>query len=405
MMRRVVRQSKFRHVFGAAVKNDQFNPKFVAIIIEASGGGAFLVLPLHKTGRIDKSYPTVCGHTGPVLDIDWCPHNDQVIASSSEDCTVMVWQIPENGLVTALSEPVVVLEGHSKRVGIITWHPTARNVLLSAGCDNQIYIWNVGTGEAMISLEDMHPDVIFNVCWNRNGSLICTSCKDKAIRVIDPRKETIIAQNMEEPMTVHEMDTSNGVLLPFYDPDTNVVYLCGKGDSTIRYFEITDESPYVHYLSAYSSKEPQRGMGYMPKRGLDVNKCEIARFFKLHERKCEPIVMTVPRKSDLFQDDLYPDTAGPDPALEAEDWFEGKNGDPIPISLKNGYVPNKSREFKVVKKNFLDGKGTKKSENSSPKSEAKLEEILKEIKSLKDLVSSQEKRIIKLEEQMSKIAI
>jgi len=39
------------------------------------------------------------------------------------------------------------------------------------------------------------------------------------------------------------------------------------------------------------------------------------------------------------------------------------------------------------------------------KSEAKLEEILKEIKSLKDLVSSQEKRIIKLEEQMSNIAI
>lgn len=35
-------------------------------------------------------------------------------------------------------------------------------------------------------------------------------------------------QNMEEPISVHEMDTSNGVLLPFYDPDTNVVYLCGK---------------------------------------------------------------------------------------------------------------------------------------------------------------------------------
>lgn len=65
-MRRVVRQSKFRHVFGQAVKNDQcyddirvsrvtwdssfcaVNPKFVAIIIEASGGGAFLVLPLQK---------------------------------------------------------------------------------------------------------------------------------------------------------------------------------------------------------------------------------------------------------------------------------------------------------------------------------------------------------------------
>lgn len=50
-----------------------------------------------------------------------------------------------------------------------------------------------------------------------------------------------------------------------------------QGDSSIRYFEITDEAPYVHYLNTYSSKEPQRGMGYMPKRGLDVNKCEIAR--------------------------------------------------------------------------------------------------------------------------------
>ncbi|XP_051906541.1 coronin-B isoform X1 [Hippocampus zosterae] len=482
MLRRVVRQSKFRHVFGQAVRNDQcyddirvsrvtwdssfcaVNPKFVAIIIEASGGGAFLVLPLHKTGRIDKVFPTVCGHTGPVLDIDWCPHNDLVIASGSEDCTVMVWQIPENGLESPLSEAVVVLEGHSKRVGIVSWHPTARNVLLSAGCDNQVVIWNVGTGEAMITLDDMHPDVIFSVSWSRNGSLLCTACKDKKVRVVDPRKKKIVAEkdkahegarpmraifltdgkifttgfsrmserqlalwktdNMEEPICVQEMDSSNGVLLPFFDPDTNIVYLCGKGDSSIRYFEITDEAPYVHYLNTFSTKEPQRGMGYMPKRGLDVNKCEIARFYKLQERKCEPVIMTVPRKSDLFQDDLYPDTAGPDPALEAEEWFAGKNGGPILISLKDGYVPTKSRDLKVVKTNILEGKvpsAAAKGENTSnvqknlsshapaqpatQKMEDKLEEVLREFKSLRDRVILQDRRIARLEEQVSKVAI
>ncbi|KAF3702054.1 Coronin-1C Coronin-3 [Channa argus] len=474
MLRRVVRQSKFRHVFGQAVRNDQcyddirvsrvtwdssfcaVNPKFVAIIIDASGGGAFLVLPLQKTGRIDKVYPTVCGHTGPVLDIDWCPHNDLVIASGSEDCTVMVWQIPENGLETALSEPVVVLEGHSKRVGIVSWHPTARNVLLSAGCDNQIIIWNVGTGEAIINLEDMHPDVIFSVSWSRNGSLLCTACKDKKVRVIDPRKKKIVAEkdkahegarpmraifladgnifttgfsrmserqlalwksdNMDEPICVQEMDTSNGVLLPFYDPDTNIVYLCGKGDSSIRYFEITDEAPFVHYLNTFSTKEPQRGMGYMPKRGLDVNKCEIARFYKLHERKCEPIIMTVPRKSDLFQDDLYPDTAGPDPSLEAEEWFAGKNGSPILISLKDGYVSTKNRDLKVVKTNVLETKPSTKAENISTvqkhvssqpsvKMEDKLEEVLREFKSLRDRVILQDRRIARLEEQVAKVAM
>lgn len=61
-----MRKSKFRHVFGQALKRDQcfdgirvtrtswestycaVNPKFLAIITEAAGGGSFLVLPLTK---------------------------------------------------------------------------------------------------------------------------------------------------------------------------------------------------------------------------------------------------------------------------------------------------------------------------------------------------------------------
>lgn len=34
--------------------------------------------------------------------------------------------------------------------------------------------------------------------------------------------------NFEEPIALQEMDTSNGVLLPFYDADSSIVYLCGK---------------------------------------------------------------------------------------------------------------------------------------------------------------------------------
>lgn len=63
---RVVRSSKFRHVYGQALKREQcfdnirvsksswdstfcaVNPKFLAIIVESAGGGAFIVLPLNK---------------------------------------------------------------------------------------------------------------------------------------------------------------------------------------------------------------------------------------------------------------------------------------------------------------------------------------------------------------------
>ena len=70
-----------------------------------------------------------------------------------------------------------------------------------------------------------------------------------------------------------------------------------QGDSTIRYFEVTDAPPYVFFLSMYQSKDPQRGMGYMPKRELEYMKCEVMRFYKLQTKGLvEPVSMTVPRK-------------------------------------------------------------------------------------------------------------
>jgi hypothetical protein len=50
---------------------------------------------------------------------------------------------------------------------------------------------------------------------------------------IYPHTYIYLQKNMQEPIALHEMDTSNGVLLPFYDPDTSVVYLCGKVSSNL----------------------------------------------------------------------------------------------------------------------------------------------------------------------------
>lgn len=65
-----MRYSKYRHIYGQAMKADQcyddirisqmtwdsnfcsVNPKFVAMIVDASGGGSFMVLPLSKVGEL-----------------------------------------------------------------------------------------------------------------------------------------------------------------------------------------------------------------------------------------------------------------------------------------------------------------------------------------------------------------
>lgn len=47
----------------------------------------------------------------------------------------------------------------------------------------------------------------------------------------------------------------------------------------------------------------QKALGFMPKRGLNTQICEIFRFYKLHAAGsiCEPIAMIVPRRSTMFQ--------------------------------------------------------------------------------------------------------
>jgi hypothetical protein len=69
-----------------------------------------------------------------------------------------------------------------------------------------------------------------------------------------------------------------------------------------RYFEITPEPPFVHYINTFQSPDPQRGIGMMPKRGCDVSTCEITRFYRLNNNGfCQVIPFVVPRKSELFQ--------------------------------------------------------------------------------------------------------
>lgn len=64
-------------------------------------------------------------------------------------------------------------------------------IKVSVGADQKMLIWNVGTGEALIEIAG-HPDLIWSVAFNYDGSKIVTTCKDKRIRVIDPRTGKII---------------------------------------------------------------------------------------------------------------------------------------------------------------------------------------------------------------------
>ncbi|XP_039996815.1 coronin-2B-like [Xiphias gladius] len=401
------RCSKFRHVLGKpATKEHSYdgvpiarsvhdnhycsaNPCFIAVVTECAGGGSFLVLPIHHTGRVDPQHPRVCGHSGRVLDVKWDPFDDHCIASCSEDCTVKIWDIPVCGVQQNLTKARKTLIGHSRRVGLIEWHPTAENLLLSSAYDYKVLLWDVSQVGAVIRfpvrvvlmpVHHRYPSetLLLSVSFNSDGSRLAVSSKDRRVRVLDPRTGKILQvsgskshraskvlyigglkmllstgsspwnhrqivlwdpDDLSEPLYEEDLDGSAGVLFPFYDPDTHMLYLAGKGDGNIRYYELSAEKPYISFLTEYRSLLPQKGLGVMPKRGLDVSACEVFRFYRLIAVKdlVEPLSMIVPRKeSDIFQEDLYPMTAGNQAALTAQEWLAGINRGPVLMSLKPG---------------------------------------------------------------------
>jgi coronin-1B/1C/6 len=117
----------------------------------------------------------------------------------------------------------------------------------------------------------------------------------------------------------------------------NVKYLTKPSDGNIRYFEYENDK--FEYLSEYKSSDPQRGIGFMPKRGVNMHENEVVRAFKtVNDSYIEPISFIVPRRAEVFQDDIYPPTAGLKPAMSSGEWFSGKDGLPPKIDMFSLYV-------------------------------------------------------------------
>jgi len=395
MSGRFVRQSSYRHVHGVAAKSDKSfldirpqtngdgahvtgNDKFLAFASQG-GGGPLIVHPLDKPGRLGMQTKKIMVHKSTVLDFQFHPFISSMIATGSEDCYVKVTKFPSAGLENDIKVADVTLEGHQKKVTSINFSPTANNILATTSHDKTVKIWDIEAQSEVLSFDD-HKEVPCSFDWNTDGSLAATSCKDKMVRIYDPRKPKescltgegpagtkkssilfldnhgLIAtvgftrnsarqyllydpKKFDKPIATVDIDQSAGVFIAKYDPDTSMLYLAGKGDASIKYFEIVSEAPYVHFLSEYSDSQTTKGIGWLPKTSMDTSKCEVARALRLSRDQIQPISFQVPRKSDMFQADIFPDTYAGVPALNATEWLAGENKPPAMQSMdpkKNG---------------------------------------------------------------------
>uniref|UniRef100_A0A8C6TIH6 Coronin n=1 Tax=Neogobius melanostomus TaxID=47308 RepID=A0A8C6TIH6_9GOBI len=388
--------TKFRHIQGTVMHRDTHitnirglnlttpgecdgfcaNSKHVAVPL-ATSGGQIGVFERSKPGRQpDTNVPTFQNSVN-VADLCWDPFDPHRLAVAGDDAKIRLWQVPEGGLVETLTEPDLILQGHTEKIYSIKFHPLASGLLVSSSYDLTVRLWNLDSGD-QVKLLTGHEDQVFAMAWSPDGKLLATVCKDGKVRIYEPRKSATPVQegpgpgghrgarivwvcegkyllvsgfNVQSERGLYlfsadslssgavgniNVDVSPSILIPFYDPDTSVVILTGKGDTRVHIYEIVPESPYFVECSSFNTPEPHKGLAFLAKTECNVQDVEIAVALMLTKTTVEPVSFKVPRvKKEFFQDDVYPDTTICwEPALTAAAWLSGSNGEHKKMSLK-----------------------------------------------------------------------
>ncbi len=133
------------------------------------------------------------------------------------------------------------------------------------------------------------------------------------------------ASNVEKVLGTALVGTSPSILAPFYDRDTGLIVLHGRGESYVQFLELSD-SAVPQTVNRYEGGAAQQSLQLLPKRFCDVKNVEIFIGYRLIMGVIEKLSFTVPRlHKDHFQDDIYTATLDVEnPVLSAEEWVEGK---------------------------------------------------------------------------------
>ncbi|XP_036266119.1 coronin-7 isoform X1 [Pipistrellus kuhlii] len=342
-----------------------------------SSGGQVAVLELRKPGRLpDTALPTLQNGTA-VTDLAWDPFDPHRLAVGGEDARIRLWRVPPEGLVEVLTAPEAVLTGHTEKIYSLRFHPLAADVLASSSYDLTIRIWDLQAGVERLRLQG-HQDQIFGLAWSPNGQQLASVCKDGCLRVYEPRSSPeplqegpgpegargarivwvcdghcLLVSGFDSrserqlllysakalasgPLAVLGLDTAPSTLLPNYDPDTSLVLLTGKGDTRVFLYELLPEAPFFLECNSFTSTDPHKGFALLPKTECDVREVEFARCLRLRQTSLEPVAFRLPRvRKEFFQDDVFPDTAiSWEPVLSAKDWLGGANRQPRLLNLQ-----------------------------------------------------------------------
>jgi WD40 repeat protein len=259
--------------------------------------------------KLEADVPLIKGHAGPVVDFEFSPFNDNLLATASEDGTVKLWVIPEEGITKDVKEWNAELNSNSKKLIFSKFHPSSDYTMATSGLDQVVRVWDIQNQKCALAFEDL-KHTTYDLAWSHNGSLLAAVTKDKQLSFFDPRKDTTCQKvsthegarqqkmiwlgdsqhimtcgfsklsvreyavwdnrNFSAPLVKRQLDDYGGIPFSYFDEEHKLVYVAGKGESAISIFQYNSASPnLIDHLGAFKGREPQKGFSFLPKRVVD----------------------------------------------------------------------------------------------------------------------------------------
>jgi WD40 repeat protein len=447
-----MQQSPYRNLFGEETRYKYYkmdlckattdgnkmavNNKFMALSWNYDRGAIAIFNPKEYSHGV-PGQKLFKGHKGKIFDLKFSPFRTDLLASASEDCTVRLWQVPEEGLKEDIRNDVQMYTGHTRKVSLVAFNHLAADVIASASVDYTIQVWNMIKSETYATCKiNGNPT---SLDWNDNGSLIAASDSNKKITVFDPRanKEVLsqvvtdgrgqkfvwtgddtfayvgISKRNEREFKhfdIRKIDNNEicrvkideqlNLLTPYFDRESKLLYTVGKGEANVNVYDFNEPVP--RRCLNFATEYPASSFCMIDRRYVDYNKNEIDRMVKwTASNEIMYVSFYVLKRNVRYEPSLYPHLITYDPTMTYDEWISGENKTPVTKEINQFEDKFYTRDDKFVKKEIEKVELTP--QEKYKKLQDKLIELEQGIQKLEGVNAGIEKRIKDEESEVERL--
>jgi hypothetical protein len=322
--------------------------EFCAFIDES---GQSIALAEHETGSLVKRLRV----GSEIRSLAFHPNGAGQLAVCAADGSCSLWQTNAADSSEDLTQADTLLKAEADKLLEAVFHPSAPALLASRGA-NSVHVWDQSRPESpLLSIleQGSAANALSSLAWSCSGDCLLTADRGGVVARLDPRCSSTAAaaatvtahgRGLVRAVWAHDSEyllttgansvtrerecavydaralstpakrlriggaAGSGCVLPLLDQGSNLLFLCGRGDTALKAYEFSPNSGALTPLAAtLQCTHSAVSCTLLPKRACDVAGAEVARVLRLVSSGVQAVRVQVPRRDkSVFPEELFP---------------------------------------------------------------------------------------------------